>query len=232
MAYGQFIMKTLGADVPLVWNAQNGDKITLTAAIISKMPGLFLGMEKPMLGDIEFTGIVGDGMNPEDANSYYTIATGQTYTPVALNVGNAKRQRYTGAWGAITGFTAIQAQAGWSIDWDLELSGVPVQGLDRDFRFLGLRAMAKCIPHGPSLAQIDTNLLMQGSGATEGSRGSGGTIGDLVITGSGVSVTLKKVAMLKAGAEFGGKPLRNGEMGFVTTVDVSTGTPSAVAVLA
>ena len=56
---------------------------------------------------------------------------------------------------------------------------------------------------------------------------------DLVITGAQtVSVTVKAAALKTAGFVFGGKPLRNGEIGFVSTINVSSGTATAALVLA
>jgi hypothetical protein len=100
------------------------------------------------------------------------------------------------------------------------------------FKFMGLKVMAKCAPQGPTAAQIATAMKIQGSGAGAGHL-IGGTIGeDLVITGSGVSVTLKSPGIKSAGFVFGGQPLRNGEIAFVSTIDIANGTRGAAAVIA
>jgi len=55
----------------------------------------------------------------------------------------------------------------------------------------------------------------------------------LSITGtSNVSVTLGDAALKTAGFQFGSKPLRQGEIGFVTTADLSSGSPVAPLTLA
>jgi hypothetical protein len=219
------------SDSPLAYLSNNGDLFTLIAAAITKMPSLFLGVDKPIIGPVEFAGVIGTGLDPETASSYYTKSSGNAYTPVALTVGNAKRQRYSAAWGAITGFTAFQAEEGWSVDFDVKLEPVKIQSRTVDMKITGISAMAKCKPVGPTFTQIDTNQHVQGTGGTSGSR-RGGNSADLIITGSGVSVTLKNAFLKTAGFVFGGKPLRNDEVAWVSTIDVSSGTASAVAVLA
>lgn len=219
------------ADVPLAYKSNNGDLFTLKAAALTKMPSLYLGVDKPLLGPAEWSGVIANSGNPEDASSYYTTAVAQAYTPVAVTKANIKRQRYTAAWSGITGFTSFQAQEGWNIDFELKLEPVPIQANTKDMKILGLRVMAKCKPQGPSIANIDAALKAQGASSPSGRRIGAGAA-DLVITGSGVSVTLKNAALKTGSFIFGGKPLRNGEYAWVSTIDVSTGTPSAVAVIA
>lgn len=217
-------------DVPLVVTSKDGAVYTLKAAAVTKMPDILLGPTKSLFGPVTFQAVVANGANPEDADSFMSIGAGSysdaTFDPTAI-----KRQRYSGAWGAITGFTAIQAQDFWTVQSQLNLSPVRVQGYTRDMKIDSMSFMAKCMPVGPTAAQIETNLKAQGSGATEGRRQSAGAA-DLVITGSGVSVTLKNAALRQAGYVFGGIPLRNGELGWETTVAFSAGVPACQLVLA
>ena len=81
------------------------------------------------------------------------------------------------------------------------------------------------------MAQLDGALLAQGAGAWHGAKLSG-MAADLVITGAQtVSVTVKNAALKTAGFVFGGNALRNGEIGFVSTINVSSGTATAALVL-
>jgi hypothetical protein len=217
-----------GTDTPLVYLSNNGDVVTVRSAVITKMPDIVLGVADPILGDIEFAGIIGDGMDPETANSYYTLTTGQTYVAPSLDKTKIPRQKYTAAWGTVTGFTSFQALDKWTISWELDLQAVKVQGRTVAYKLMAIRALAKCIPVGPTASQIDAALKYQGTGATHGHK-IGGTGVDLVITGTGVSVTIKNAALKTAGFVFGAQTLRNGEIGFVSTV---TGTQTVVAVIA
>jgi hypothetical protein len=88
------------------------------------------------------------------------------------------------------------------------------------------------MPAEPTMGNIDAALLAQGGAALHGARLSS-TAADLVITGAQtVSVTVKNAALKTAGFVFGGRALRNGEIGFVSTINASSGTATAALVLA
>jgi hypothetical protein len=91
--------------------------------------------------------------------------------------------------------------------------------------------MAKCKPLGPTMAQIDAALDAQGSGAAGGNRLSTNAA-NLIITGSSsMTVTLGNAALKTAGYVFGGKPLRNGELGWISTLNINSGGTPAQAAL-
>jgi hypothetical protein len=219
------------ADLPLVWASNNGDVFTVANAAVTRMPDLTLGVEKDIMGPVEFTGLIINGGDPESANSYYTIATGQAFSAPSLDVTKVTRQHYTASWGSVAGFTNFQAQDVWTIRHELELNPVKIQGRTVDMTVSGYRAMARCRPAEPTMANIDAALAMQGTGASQGRRLSA-TAADLVITGqNSVSITLKNAALKSAGFVFGGRPLRNGELGWVSTW-VTTSAPKSGAVFA
>jgi hypothetical protein len=220
------------SDTPVVFLANNGDQVGIYNAGVVKMPDLVLDIGKPILGA------------PETANSYFIKSTGNSYTPpVLLQSGDSLgRQRYYGNWAAgntATGnstFSNFQGQTGFTISHELKLEAVPSQGRTVDYTLLSYRAMAKCVPipgpNGtPSLVtffkDIDTCMLLQGTGAKAGSRLSGGVCGDLIITGQNTFTgTIKNAVLRTAGFVFGGKPLRTGEIGFVGTFNLTTTTPT------
>jgi hypothetical protein len=219
------------ADAALQWVSNNGDVITVRAGAVTRMPDLILGVEKAGIGEMEFSGVVGNGLDPSASNSYYTIATGQTFGAPAVTAAKIPRQKYMAAWGNVAGFTSFQAQEEWTIAHELKLGPVKIQGRTVDMKILSYRAMAKCRPAEPTMAQIDGALLAQGAAATHGAKLSA-TAADLVITGAQtVSVTVKNAALKRAGFVFGGKALRNGELGWVSTINVSSGTATAALVL-
>jgi hypothetical protein len=220
------------SDVPFQWLSNNGDAITVRAGAITRMPDLILGVDKPVLGPMEISGVVGTGLDPNTSNSYYTIQTGQSFSAPALDVSKLGRQKYTAAWGSFTGFTSLQAQDHWTITHELKLEPVKIQGRTVDMRIVSYRAMAKCKPAEPTMANIDAALTAQGGNALHGAR-LGSNSADLVITGqNNISVTVKNAALKTAGFVFGAKPLRNGEIGFVSTINVGSGTGTAALVLA
>jgi hypothetical protein len=196
------------------------------------MPDLILGVEKAAIGPMEFSGVVGSGLDSSASNSYYTIQTGQSFSAPAVLTSKIPRQAYTAAWGSFAGFGSFQAQDAWRITHELKVAPVKIQGRTVDLKIVSYRAMAKCMPAEPTMANIDAALLAQGSNAKAGARLSS-LSADLVISGaSSVTVTVKNAALRTAGFVFGGKALRNGEVGFVSTINVSTGTASAALTLA
>ncbi len=218
------------ADVPVTWTGNNGDNILIRACAIGKMPDLYLGVDKPMLGPLEIWGVVGTGLDPSSANSYYTLSTGNAFAAPAIpGTSVLGRQKWTAAFiGA--GFTSFQAQEGWEITHELDLVPVTIQGRTVDFHLASYRSMAKCKPAGPTMANIDAALKAQG-GLTHGGRLSANA-NDLVITGASSGVVTVKNAVLKtAGYVFGAKPLRQDEIGFVGTLAISTGAATAAMTL-
>jgi hypothetical protein len=219
-------------DVPVTWTSNNGDNILIRACAVGKMPGLYLGVDKPMLGPLEIWGVVGTGLDPSSANSYYTVSTSNSFAAPAIpGTSVLGRQKWTAAFGSVTGFTSFQAQEGWEITHELELVPITIQGRTVDFHLASYRSMAKCKPTEPTMANIDAALKAQGS-LVHGGRLSTNAH-DLVITGatSGV-VTVKNAVLKTAGYVFGAKPLRQDQIGFVGTLAITTGTPSAALTLA
>jgi len=219
------------ADAPFEWVSNNGDVITVRAGAVTRMPDLILGVEKAGIGAMELSGEVGNGLEPSASNSYYTIATGQGFSAPAVAASKIPRQKYTASWGGAAGFANFQAQDAWTITHELKLAAVKIQGRTVDMKVTSYRAMAKCMPAEPTMAEADGALLAQGGAAAHGAKLSS-TAADLVITGAQtVSVTVKNAALKTAGFVFGGKALRNGEIGFVSTINVSGGTGTAALVL-
>ena len=75
------------ADAALQWVSNNGDVITVRAGAVTRMPDLILGVEKAGIGPVEFSGVVGSGLDPSASNSYYTIAAGQAFSAPGLTAG-------------------------------------------------------------------------------------------------------------------------------------------------
>src|SRR5580658_6013089 len=52
------------SDVPCALNSNNGDIVSLTSAIVGKMPDFVLGVGPPVLGEMEFWGVIGNSTDP------------------------------------------------------------------------------------------------------------------------------------------------------------------------
>ena len=172
------------SDVPLVVLGRNGDQITYANAQITKMADLRLGVDNDLFSAaVEFTAILANGKNPEAAGAYVTLTTGQTYADNAFSKANFQRARFTGAWGASTGFTSIVPQDGFQIGWQCETKPVAVDGLGTvDMTVDGFVAQCKCIPIGPTMAQLDANSMLHQPHGTLLSN----NVANLTLAGTGV----------------------------------------------
>ena len=61
-----------GGNAALNWNSANSDQLIMTNAVVTKMPDVFLGVEKPIFGSMEFTGIIQSGDDASNAAAYFT----------------------------------------------------------------------------------------------------------------------------------------------------------------
>ncbi len=217
-----------GTDTPFIYTAANGDVYTATCAVLTKMPDLSLGVSDSNMGAAEWTGIIGDGLNPEAANSLYTIGTG-IYTALAIDRAKIPRGYYSGSWAAtVNSVTPLvfAPEDKLTISFETTLEPVKVQGRVRGFKLTKLAVMTKCVPIGLTPAQVDGSALFQGTGATHGRRLSAGAH-DLTITGP-MNIVQKNAAIKTAGFRFGNSVLRIGEVGFYSTVDPTAGAPGAI----
>jgi hypothetical protein len=243
---GYAMSPQLGASIfgttatPLVILARNGDQITYANAQITKLANLFLGADSDLFAaDVEFTCVIGNSsgstmFNPEDANAYYTTATGQTYADGAFSKANYKRVRFTGAWGSIAGFTSVIPQRGFQVSWDLDVQPLICDGFGTVDFTIGenvLQGTCKCIPIQPTMAELEAQVAAQG--VPFGSLLSANAA-DLTLTGNGGSpvVVLKSAGITEHGYAFGIEPLRQGEITWTTTRGFTAGVPNAIASIA
>ncbi len=210
-------------------NASTDNVFTVLASAVTQMPNLFLGVTDTLFGPVTFTGVVGNNMDFDDDDSLFTVGDA-SYTDTTFDPANLAQQRYTAAWGAVAGFTSIYAQSGFTVESQLQLEDVKVDGALMDMSIVGVNFSARCTPVGPSIDQIHTQSRVGGTGNDLGQRLSTNAA-DLVITGTGVTATLEQAALVSSGYVFGDAPLRNGEIGFKTTRQVSSGTPGALLTL-
>ena len=217
-----------GSDATLTVWARNGDKIVYTNAALTKVANLYLGVDEDLFAaDVEFTAIRGNTANPEDANAYYTI-TNASLSESAFAKTNFKKVRWSGAWGALAGFTSFVGQKGFQIGWQMEVRPVPVDGFGTsDMSLAKFTGQCRVIPVGPSVAQLEAQAAAQG--VQLGTLLSN-TAADLTITGNGGgSVVLKSAGIKEHGYAFGIEPLRLGEVLFETTRGFTAGVANAVA---
>lgn len=212
------------ADTPFAFFAANGDVYTAVCAVLTKMPDLTLGVNDPAMGPAEWTGIIGNGLEPENAGAYYKIETGQTFTPSSIDRTKIPRGQYSLSWNFTSGGTSLTfyPEDKLVVSFETTLEPIQVQGRTRGFKLAKLAVMTKLIPVGLTATQITAAIKLQGAGATHGHRLSS-VSNDLTISGP-MNIVQKNAAVKTAGFRFGNTVLRPGEIGFYSTVDPTTGT--------
>lgn len=192
---------------------------------MTKHPDLGLGVGTPLYGAAEATGILLYNKDPGDAGGLYTITESAAADPGGnMAMSDFIREPWTGAWGSVTGFTAIEAEEKWTISCNVQYSRAKVGKLTRAMILESVEFMAKVRPVGPTQTQIDTATGIH-AGRTLGSRFATTNGHDLVLTSaSAKTITLKNADVKGAGYEFGsGDKLGTGEIGFVSGMTFTTG---------
>ena len=211
---------------------------TIVASAVTKMPSLRLSVREAMIGQCEITGVRKLASDWSTANSLYTVATtggsfiDDTVTP--FTIAGLKQEQYTGLFTGITGLTAIQTMDGWTVDFDTKISFQKIEesGTVKG-TLVSTMVMAKCTPLAVSHANLMAALRVDNSGFKRG-QSAAATGADLVITGAstGPVITLKNCDMKQAGYHFGASVLRDGEVGFVSTVPFASSVAGAICTLA
>lgn len=220
------------SDVPLVITGVDGAIYTLAAAAVSRMPDIHIGADKSAIGPVTFAAV-----RPNADVSWATgaaplaITSGAysdaTFGQAAIAIGPS-----TAAWGAVAGFTALETAAGWDIVFETGIGDVSTDaGGVCDKKLTRVGVMAKCVPVGPTAAQILAAAKLTGLARGYSMNAQNAGV-DLVITGTGLTVTVKAAGLKTSGYKFGSTILRNGEIGFVGTIGFAIGVPAALVVLA
>ena len=220
-----------GADLPMVLHAKNGDRLTIHNVHLTKVADLKLAANQRIFSaNAVFTGLLKNNADPEDANSYFTYDTA-AYSEGSFAMTTFKARTWTGAWGALTGFTSILTEAGWDVSWEITMEPDVVDGLGVVDMFLThFWGSASCIPVGPTAAQIEAQQKFQGAGAGIGADAA--TTSDLVLTDGTNSVTLKSATLTSTGLVFAPNKKRIGPTSWECTRGFSAGTPQALATTA
>jgi hypothetical protein len=213
------------ADIPLVIKTKAGQVLTFSAAAITKMPSLMLGSSKTILGDIEFTALGKDNEAWTVANNLVTV-TSAAFSDTSFDPASIITQPYTGVWGVSAPWSSITTFDGWQVDFDLSLNPITTDGDGIvDMTFASLAVTAKCRPIGITETQLITALGLQGGGNARGRSLQTGS-SDLVISNTGVTVTVKSAQLKSGPMAFGSGTPRIGELTWVATRKFAAGVAS------
>lgn len=209
-AGGARLIGAANADVTVL--GADGEQFVFTRAFLTKMPNVFFGLGKSVYSSgATITAFLGNGKALTDADAFYTLTSGETWDQSDFPTGHQEAE-CTGAWGAVTGYTTIFAEEGFELQHELEMADVKQGNILVDKKIVGYRGMIVLKPQGPTTAQI--------AGKFPGKIGDRlSAIGaDLVITGSGISGTLKHCAPYRGKYNFDNKLMRHDEFAFVTAL--------------
>lgn len=220
-----------------IWGT-NGELVTIYNAVITGPPTVTFSADKPIFGQITFTGIcktTSSDLNLGLANSLLDVAAAQADPGLAyLGVPSYLQRRYKGALGSQTGFTEIWPEGGWALSFSPSWRERQIQGLTVDFELNGMEILARCVPVGPSMSELINLVGIGGDNGASWPQGSlltaqQATHSLTIVDPSGPTTvfTLNKPVIRQAGFRFGQEVLRNGEIGFHSTLRLSAG--SAVA---
>jgi hypothetical protein len=221
------------ADVPTTIHDSNSHLHTIAASAITQMPSISLSASATMIGQATITGIRPTG--GDWATDLYTAAaSGGTFTDTAFVPADIKVQQYTGAWAGVTGFSGIETEGGWTIDFNTDIQWFKTDAVGTvTGRLRSVSVVARCTPLGISGANVASAMDMQ---ETASRRGKSGNVlaADLTITGADASaiVVLKSAKLVRAGYRFGASVLRDGELGWVATRNFTAGVGQALCTLA
>lgn len=217
-------------DNPFVYWARNGDKITYWNSQITKLFGLWLGVDGELFSSaVEITSIIRSGYLPSDADAYFTRDNVTFVSPTFSNAARL-RKRWTATWGTKAGFATFIGKKGFNIDWNLDIQPDLTEGFGTTGMFIGQGVLVgnmKCIPMLPTPAQVDT---AQNLSADLGSAFSD-NVADLSLVADSNSIVLKSAGITSNTTSFGIQPLRQGEIVWETVHGFVNGQPQAVATI-
>jgi hypothetical protein len=210
-----------GTDIPLTINGRDGRQIVIHAAAVTTMPSLRLGVSQTMMGSMTFTGLIRNNTAATAAAAYYTESAVAYPGDAGFAVADILTRGYTAAWGATAPWSSFMAEAGWTIEFNLQLAPQRVDGIGTvDMTFQGLDVTAKCNPVGPTQAELLTRAV-----GTAGLGVSVATADNLNITATGVYVRLARAALVETGLAYGNTAKRISETSWIATRSITGGTP-------
>lgn len=188
----------------------DGEQHVFTRAALTKMPNVFFGLGKSLYSAAQYTAFLGNGKALTDADAFVVQTSGVAWDQSDFPTGHQETE-CTAAWTG-TGFTTMFAQEGFELQHEMDWVDVKQGNIVVDKRIAGYRGMIVFKPEGPTTAQ----LIGQFPGVI-GTRLSAGA-SDLVITGSGISGTLKSAMPFRGKFNFDNKLLRHDEFAFVSSL--------------
>lgn len=214
------------ADVPCVIWSTNGDKMVIPSAVITSPPTLTFSANKPIFGPVTITGVCAKPASDillGAANSLYTVTGGEATVGVEWTAASSYLQRrYNGVLTAITGFTEIWPEDGWTVSFNPQWQEFKIQGLTVDYILQGMTVTASCVPVSNTMLELATVFKIGGApGASwgQGALMSAQNAANLTIVDPSVPtnvMVLYAPSIHSTQFRFGHENLRTGELQFVS----------------
>jgi hypothetical protein len=228
------------ADKLATINGQDGSRLLVARTMFTEFTNLDLSVEKELWSaDIKLIGLLASGSTPTDAPNaatgapYFVESEGNAYAPPAFNKSAFRAPIITAAWGTRPGFTSFVPRKGVALAGKYALDPEPcyVNGYGTlDMIVDGFEGEAKMTPIGPTLAQILANC---GMGGALGALQSTANTDNLVLTASGLAITLFAAFLGDHDAvAWARKNNRIGDWTWRSTVPFAAGLPTARAAIA
>jgi len=221
------------SDITCTVNGQDGSRFVAKRSMITQFTNLDLSTEKELWSaDVKILCLLASGSTPTTANAYYTYTESNSYTAPSFTKNNFLAPAITASWGARTGMTSMAFRKGLSVTgkYDLDFEPCYVDGFGTiDGIVNGFECGAKGNPVGPTLTQILANMGMGGAlGALE----SAANTDDLVITASGLAISVYSAFIEQNDAfAWARKQNRVGDLTWRSTVPFAAGAPTARAAI-
>ena len=217
------------AATPCVVHSISGDKYTFAHAAISKMPSLMLSATAPAFGDMSILCLGKPNVDPQTDEARIKVESA-AFDNADFDPTKIISPGYTAAFG-LTPYDAIESEDGFTFEPVMSLKPQSVNRFGQiGAKLTDLVATVRFIPVGLTGAQLIT--LGKYDGATGLIPGQNiATDTDLVISGTGLSVTLHNAGVAEDALRFG-EPQRLGEVMFVAKRAFTDGVADALWIIA
>jgi len=216
------------ADLPLVIWTLAGEKFTFAKAGVTQSPGLFLSAVKnAFTGNMQFMCIHKTNTDPTTADSFMKVEAA-AFTDVSFDQTKVLSPGFTAAFGT-TPFDAMESLDGFKIELPMSVARKSVDRFGVIDAYLTSLGPATCsfTPAGMTEANFQTLMAVEAACKLPGVSGSSGST-NLVITGTGLSVTLPNAGIVSSKLGFGIDKERCGEVMFHNRAVFTAGVPGSL----
>lgn len=189
------------ADSNVVIHTIAGQKFTIKAAGISKIPSLKLSAVQTPTGQAEISA-VGENNVAWSASSKRYVQEAEAFVDSGFNPDEIITQPYTCSFGAATPWNNFETEDGVEISFDMKYQPRKTDKSGTvDLRLSGFGVTAKFTPVGISEEQYNSLIGIQGTGVSRGATIGGGA-NTLIVAGEGVHFRLYGAVPVDGGLRF------------------------------